>query len=81
MMDSLLINMQLFTLQDVNRWTGVVWITVYCDVNQLLFYRHPFTAEDPLVIKWFNAKFLQICSEEETNWSTSEVVYIYSKCI
>ncbi len=31
------------------------------------FWRHPFTAEDPLVSKWYNAKFLQICSDEETN--------------
>ncbi len=31
----------------------------------LVFWRHPFTAEDPLVSKWFNAQFLQICSDEE----------------
>ncbi len=47
--------------------TGVVWITcglLFC-FYQLLghsFWRHPFTAEDPLVSKWFNAKFLQIFS-------------------
>ncbi len=32
----------------------------------LSFWLHPFTAEDPLVSKWSNAKFLQICSKEET---------------
>ncbi len=32
-------------------------------------WRHPFTAEDPLVSKWFNAKFLQICCKEKTNYS------------
>ncbi len=32
----------------------------YCDVfYQLSFWRHPFTAEDPLVSKWCNAKFHQ----------------------
>ncbi len=30
----------------------------------LSFWRHPFTAEDPLVSKWCNAKFLQICSDD-----------------
>ncbi len=42
--------------------------------NQLFehsFWRHPFTAEDPSVSKWRNAVFLQICSDEETNSSTS----------
>ncbi len=29
------------------------------------FWRHPFTAEDPLLSKWCNAKFLQICWDEE----------------
>ncbi len=37
----------------------------------LSFWRHPFTAEDPLMSKWCNARFLQICSNEETNSSTS----------
>ncbi len=32
--------------------------------------RHPFSAEEPLVNKWCNAKFLQICSDKETNVST-----------
>ncbi len=49
---------------------------------------NPFTAEDPLVSKWRNAKFLQICSNEETNsdiyfmtWERekSESEYIFSK--
>ncbi len=37
----------------------------------LSFWRHPFTAEDPLVSKWYKAKFPQICSDEEKNSSTS----------
>ncbi len=36
---------------------------------ELSFWRHPFTAEDPFMIKWCNDKWLQICSNEETNVS------------
>ncbi len=54
MMDLFITNMQLFTS------------TMLTDG----FWRHPFTAEDPLVSKYSNAKFLQICSDEETNSST-----------
>ncbi len=45
----------------------------YCDYELfgLSFWWHPFTAADTLVSKWCNAKFLQICSDEETNSSTS----------
>ncbi len=35
---------------------------------------HPLTAEDPLVSKWCNAKFPQICSDEYTNSSNSQNV-------
>ncbi len=55
-----------FTSQDVNCWTGDMWIVcelLWC-FNQLFglsFWRHPFTAEDPLVIKWCNANFFLIC--------------------
>ncbi len=54
----------------------MVWITyglLWCfyQLFWLSFWWHPFTAEDPLVNKWWNAKFLQICSDEETNSSTS----------
>ncbi len=66
----ILTNAQLFISQDVNWLTGVVWITcvlLWCfyQLFGLLFWRHPFTAEDPLVSKWCNAKFLQICFDEE----------------
>ncbi len=47
----------------------------------LLFWWHPFTAEVPLVSKWWNAKFLQICSDEETNsyfeCPVSEHIFIF----
>ncbi len=51
----------------------------------LSFWRHPFTAEDPLVSKWCNATFLQIYSDEETIFSIStstglpEGEYIFNK--
>ncbi len=69
---------QRFTSQDVNWWTGDTWITcglLWCfyQLFGLSFWRHPFTAEDPLVSKWCNATFLQICSDEETNSSTSRM--------
>ncbi len=56
-MDLFLTNTQLFTSPDVNWWTGVVWITcglLWCfyQLFGLPFWRHPFTAEDPLVRKW-----------------------------
>ncbi len=81
-MDLFLINMQFFTSQDINWWTEVVWITcalLWC-FYQLFghsFWRHPFTAEDPLVSKRFNDKFLQIYSSEETKSSTSWMVWLY----
>ncbi len=49
MMDLFLTNTQLLSSQDVNWWTGVVWIT--CGL--LWWFYHPFTAEDPLVSKWW----------------------------
>ncbi len=65
MMDLFLRNRQIFASQDINWWTGVVWITyglLWCfyQLFGLSFWRHPFTAEDPLVSKWCNATFLQI---------------------
>ncbi len=73
-------NFFLFSL-DINWWTGVVWFTcglLWClyQLFGLSFWRHPFTAEDPLVSKWWNAKFIQIHSHEETNSSTSSFLAI-----
>ncbi len=47
----------------LNWWNGVVWITyelLWCfyQLFGLSFWRHPFTAEDPLVSKWCNAEFI-----------------------
>ncbi len=51
----------------------------YCDaIISCLdsFWRHPFTAVDPLLSKWRNATFIQIFSDLE--WLESEC--ICSKC-
>ncbi len=66
----LFLTIMLFTSQDVNWWTGVVWITCgllwwFYQLFGLSFWRHPFTAEDPLVSKWYNAKFLQIWKKKK----------------
>ncbi len=84
MMDLFITNMQIFASQDVNWWTGVVWITcklLWCfyQLLGLSSWRHPFTAEDPLLSKWYNAKFLPICEDEETNSSTFNGLRVY-KC-
>ncbi len=59
-----------------------MWITcglLWCfdQLFGLLFWRHPFTAEDPLVSKWWNAEFLKICSDEETNSSANQQIFIF----
>ncbi len=45
---------------------GLLWC--FYQLFGLSFWRHPFTAVDPLVSKWCNATFLQICSDEETKF-------------
>ncbi len=56
-------------LIDGLEWCGLLWC--FYQLFGLSFWRHPFTAEDPLVSKWWNDTFLQICFNEETNSSTS----------
>ncbi len=58
----------LTNMQDVNWWTGVI-LSCFYEPFGLSFWRHPFTAKEPLR-KYCYAKFLQICSDEETNSST-----------
>ncbi len=72
MIDLFLTNIQLLSSQDVNWWTGVMWITcglLWCfyQLFGLSFWRHPFTAEHPLLSKWCNATFLQIWWRQ-TSW-------------
>ncbi len=54
-----------------NWWTGEVWTA--CGLLWCLdsFWRHPFTADDPLESKSWNAQFPPMYSDEETNSSTS----------
>ncbi len=40
-------------------------------VDELLFCRHPFTAEDQLVSKWCDATFFYICSDD-----AAKLIYI-----
>ncbi len=74
MMDFFLTNMQLLASQDVNWWTGVVWITcglLWCfyQLFELSFWRHPFTAEDLLVSKQWNATLLyKNCKLHTMTW-------------
>ncbi len=56
---------------------GLLWC--FYQLFGLSFWRHPFTVEDPLVSKWCNATFLQICSDEETNSSTSWMAWGWVK--
>ncbi len=61
-------------LKYINWWTGVVWITcglLWCfyQLFGLSFWRHPFTAEHPLVSKWCNATFSPI-------WWRNKLIYI-----
>ncbi len=74
MMGLFLTNMQLFTSQDIYWWTGVMWINcglLWCfyQLFGLSFWRHPFTAEDPLVSKWCNATYHQI-------WWRNKLIFI-----
>ncbi len=57
----------------------MVWITwCFYQLFGLSFWRHPFTAEHPFVRQWCNDTFLQICSDEETNSSTSWMAWVNS---
>ncbi len=59
-MDLFLKNVQLFTSQDVTdglEWCGLLWC--FYQLFGLSFWRHPFTAEDPLRSKWCNDTFLR----------------------
>ncbi len=56
-------------LTDGLEWCGLLWC--FYQLFGLLFWRHPFTADDPLLSKWWSDEFLQIDSHEETNSFTS----------
>ncbi len=54
-------------LTDGLEWCGLLWC--FYQLFGPLFWRHPFTAEDPQVNKWCNATFLQI-------WWRNKFIYI-----
>ncbi len=59
-----LIDFQLFNSQDINWWTGGVWITcglLWCFYQMfgLSFWRHPFTAVDPWDVMLHFSKSVQ----------------------
>ncbi len=56
-------------LTDGLEWSRLLWC--FYQLFGLSFWRHPFTAEDPLVSKWCNATFLQICF-----WWRDKLIYI-----
>ncbi len=49
-----------FTRRSLMDCSHVDYLWIIGMFYQLSFWRHPFTAEDPLVSKWCNATFLQI---------------------
>ncbi len=55
-------------LTDGLEWCGLLWC--FYQLFGLSFWRHPFTAEDPLVSNWCNATFLQI-------WWRNKLIYIF----
>ncbi len=68
MMDLFLVDLQVFTSQDVNWWSGVMWIT--CGLFQcfyqlfgLSFWQNPFIAEDTLVSSDEMLHFVMLCDK------------------
>ncbi len=60
-----------------------LWIIVmFLSGVGLSFWRHPFTAEDPLESKWCIAKFLQIFTDKKKThqhfgWHQDEYIFIF----
>ncbi len=85
MMDLFLTNMQLFTSQNVSCWTGVMPITSgLLGWLYQLFGSHSdgtHSLQDPLMSKGYNARFFQICYNEESHlhlgWPQGENIFIF----
>ncbi len=59
---------------------GYLWIIVmFLSAAWTLILTAPI--QDPLVSKWCNAKYLQNCSGEETNWFTVHLAWPESEYI
>ncbi len=89
MMDLFLTNGQLLTSQD----NTLIYGQITCGLSWCLFklfglsyWRHPFTAEDPLVSKWCNSEFLQniwlnkLITIPLSNSTQSRVYPVISEC-
>ncbi len=78
-LDLFLTNTQLFN-SDFNRWSPVGWSwTIIIFLSTVIeLWRHPFTAEVPLVNTLSNPTFLQICFDEETNSLDGQRVITFS---
>ncbi len=73
LMDLFLTNTQLFTSQDVNWWTGVVWIIVrFLSAVWTLILTAPIHYRGSIVGKWCNAKFLLF-------WWRNKLIYIWGR--
>ncbi len=87
MMDLFFTNTQLLSSEDINWWTGVVWITcglLWCfyQLFGLSFWRHPFTAEHPLLSKGHCTRSPKFSSEffarKKINTTSRCVNHIYT---
>ncbi len=58
----------------LNGWLescGLLWC--FCQLFEISFWRHPFTAEDTLMSKWCNVKFLNLL------WWRNKLIYILNR--
>ncbi len=82
MMDLFLKSLQLFISEDVNWWIRVVWspcglLWCFYQLFGLSFWRHPFTAEHPLLSKRCNATFLQICLDSNSSTHCTALFWVH----
>ncbi len=71
----------LLSSQDINWWTGVEWITcglLWCfyQLFGLSFWRHPFTAEHPLLRQWYiSPNLMQKQTHLHLGWPEDEDIF------
>ncbi len=66
-------------LTDRLEWCGLFWC--FYHPFGLSFWRHPFTADDPLMSRWCNAKFLQILriqGEKICLWVNFQQIFMFA---
>ncbi len=85
LMDLFITNTHLFTSQDVNWWTGVVWITcglLWCfyQLLGLSLWRHPFTAGNHWRASHVMANFpksVPMKKQTSTSWTAWGYIFSY----